>query len=54
MLDFHILRLKFENIIVIFEISTLEFLLPLCLVQKKKIPKFGKKLPIRGYFWNGI
>ena len=54
MFDFRILRLEFENIIVIFEISILEFLLSLCLIQKKKIPKFGKKLPIRGYFWKGI
>ena len=36
MFDFRILRLEFESIIVIFEISILEFLLSLCLVQKKK------------------
>ena len=36
MFDFRILRLEFESIIVMFEISILEFLLSLCLVQKKK------------------
>ena len=36
MFDFRILRLEFENIIAIFEISILEFLLSLCLVKKKK------------------
>ena len=32
--SFRILGLEFENIIVIFEISVLEFVLPLSLVQK--------------------
>ena len=35
MLYFRILRLEFENIIVIFEISILELLLSLSLVQNK-------------------
>ena len=42
MLYFRILRLEFENIIVIFEISILELLLSLSLVQKKKSLNLGK------------
>ena len=48
--DFHILRLEFQNIIVIFESSVLEFALPLSLVQKWKYLNLGPKMSHLGIF----
>ena len=50
---FRVLGLEIENIIVIFEISVLEFVLLQSLVQMK-IFKFGTKNALFGYFWAGI
>ena len=63
--NLRIFGLKFEITIVIFEISALEFVLLQSLVQneknlknreknfvkKMKIPKFGSKNALFGYFW---
>ena len=63
MSDLCIFRVEFENNIVIFEISVLEFVLSQSLVQKKKknreknfvnktkIPKFCSKTALFAYFW---
>ena len=51
--DLRILGLEFQNIIVIFEISILKFVLFQSLVQKEKILKFGTKNALFGYFWAG-
>ena len=42
--------LEFENNIVIFEISTLEFVLTAKLRKKTKMLKFGTKIPYLGNF----
>ena len=44
----YIFGLKYENNIVIFEISTLEFR------EIMKMPKFGTKNVVCGYFWARI
>ena len=49
-----ILGLKFENNIVIFEISTFEFVFSAKFCEKTKMPKFGTKNALFGYFWAGI
>ena len=62
MSDLHIFGVEFENTIVIFEICVLEFVLLQSLVQKQKswkknfmkktkMPKFGTKNSLFGYFW---
>ena len=43
-------RLEFENTIVIFETSVLEFALSLSLAQKKSL-NLGPKMPHLGIFW---
>ena len=53
MSDFHILGLELENIIVIFEISVLEFPLLQSLV-KIKFLTFGPKNALFEYFSAGI
>ena len=50
MLDLRILRFEFEHIIVIFEISTLEFIQLQNFEKKTKMPKFGTKNALFGYF----
>ena len=48
-----IFRLEFENNIVIFEISTLEFLVAkFC--EKMKMSRFGTKNALLGYFWTRL
>ena len=59
--DLHTFGVEFENTIVIFEICVLEFVLFQILVQKQKsckkihektkMPKFGTKNALFGYFW---
>ena len=49
-----ILGLKFENNIVIFEISIFEFVFSATFCEKTKMPKFGTKNALFGYFWAGI
>ena len=51
--DLGILGLEFSNTIVIFEIRTLEFLIAK-FREKMKIPKFGTKNALFGYFWARI
>ena len=48
--DFCILGLEFENIIVIFEISTLEFVKFQNFAEKQKYLNFGPKMPYLGNF----
>ena len=54
MLDLHILGLELENIIVIFEISTLEFVNKQSFIEKQKNFKLGTKNTLFRYFWAGI
>ena len=46
--------LEYENNIVIFEISTLEFVEFVKFCEKMKMPKFGTKNAFFGYFWARI
>ena len=62
--DLHTFGVEFENTMVIFEICVLEFVLFQILVQKQKsckkihektkMPKFGTKNALFGYFWARI
>ena len=52
--DLHILGLERENIIVIFEISTLEFVNKQTFIQKQKNFKLGTKNSLFRYFWAAI
>ena len=46
--------LEFEKNIVIFEISTLEFVELIKFAEKTEMPKFRRKNALFGYFWNII
>ena len=48
--NLHISGQEFENIIVMLQISALEFVLFQSLVKKIKIPKFGTKNALFGIF----
>ena len=50
MLDLRILRFEFEHIIVIFEISTLEFIQLQNFPKKQKCLNLGPKMPYLGIF----
>ena len=50
MLNLCIFGLEFENIIVMFQISVLEFVFRQSLVQKQKSLNFGPKMPYLGIF----
>ena len=51
MLDLRILRFELEHIIVIFEISTLEFIQLQNFEKKQKCLNLGPKMPYLGNFW---
>ena len=50
MLNLCIFGLEFENIIVMFQISVLEFVFRQSFVQKQKSLNFGPKMPYLGIF----
>ena len=48
-----IFRQKFENAVIVIEPSALEFAYLQNFVQEHKMPKFGTKNTLFGYFWAG-